>query len=383
MKKLIILLLSLIMCTGCWNYKELTELGIVSAMAISKKDNNYIIDLQLVNIVEAGDKGVPESPITIMSGEGKTIADAIRSINMKTSKVFFSSNMEYIIIDKSVTNENLKEVLDFLARDTKLSLNFLIVTATNDEPKDILAALSQFNLNPASNVSELIKRSEGRYGASHSITFKDYLRIYLAKGITPVYPNIHLVGNVSDAEDNETLKESDTNDYVEIYNLVSFDKDGNVINLGEEESFGYNLLTNHIKNGTITSSCGENHFTVQTLKSKVGFDELKKNKLKVKGEVEAEVFFYGCEENLNDEKTLDKLSKLTKETITNYVKKTIELAKNSKTDFIGIGNWIYKNETDYFDFDKKDWDTEGLNNIEIDYDIEVRLLKQGNLKGDI
>lgn len=371
------------MCTGCWNYKELTELGIISAMAISKRDGNYVIDMQIVNIVEAGDKGVPESPISVMSGEGTTVADAIRSINMKTSKVFFSSNMEYMIIDKSVTNENLKEVLDFLARDTKLSLNFLIVTATNDDPKDVLSALSQFNLNPASNVSELIRRSEGRYGASHSITFKDYLREYLDKGITPVYPNIHLVGSLEEAEDNETLKESDTDDYIEIYNLVAFDKDGNTINIGKDESFGYNFLTNHIKNGSVTSSCGDNHFTVQTLKSKIGFDELKGNKITIKGEVQAEVFFYGCEESLSDTKTLDKLADLTKDTITDYIKKTILLAKESKTDFIGIGNWIYKNETDYFDWDNKDWDTEGLNNIDFDYDIEVSLLKQGNLKGDI
>ena len=160
--------------------------------------------------------------------------------------------MEYIIIDKSVTNENLSEVLDFLTRDTKLSLNFLIVTATNDKPKDVLAALSQFNLNPASNVSELIKRSEGRYGASHSITFKDYLKEYLAVGKTPVYPNIHLVGNVDEAENSEILKESDNNEYVEIYNLVAFDKEGNVINLGKEESFGYNFLNNHIQNGAVT-----------------------------------------------------------------------------------------------------------------------------------
>lgn len=383
MKKIILILSIIIMCTGCWNYKELTELGIVSAMAISKEEDKYIIDIQLVNIVEAGDKGVPESPISVISGEGKTIAEAIRSINMKTSKVFFSSNMEYMIIDKSVTNENLKEVLDFLARDTKLSLNFLIVTATEDNPKDVLAALSQFNLNPASNISELIRRSEGRYGASTSITFKDYLAKYLAKGITPVYPNIHLIGKVEEAEDNETLKESDTNDYVEIYNLVAFDKEGNVINLGTDESFGYNFLNNHIQNGAVTSACGENYFTIQTLKSKIGFDKLKQNKITIKGEVQAEVFFYGCEYDLNEEKNLKKLQELTKETITNYIKKTIELAKETKTDFVGIGNWIYKNETDYFDFDKKNWETEGLPNIEFDYDIEVKLLKQGNLKGDI
>lgn len=383
MKKIFLILCVIVMCTGCWNYKELTELGIVSAMAISKKDNKYVIDLQLVNIVEAGDKGVPESPISVMSGEGDTIADAIRSINMKISKVFFSSNMEYMIIDKSVMDDSLEEILDFLARDTKLSLNFLIVTSTNDKPEDVLAALSQFNLNPASNVSELVRRSEGRYGASTSITFKEFLAKHLANGVTPVVPNVKLVGKVSEADDSETLKESDSNNYVEVDNLVAFDENGNAIILETDESFGYNFLNNHIQNGSVTSHCGDNYFTIQTLKSKIGFGELKGNKLKIEGEVQGEVFFYGCEENLNNEKTLDKLSELTKETITNYIKKTVNLAKESKTDFIGVGNYLYKNEYDYFDFDKKDWNKEGLPNIEFDYDIKVTLLKQGNLKGDI
>jgi spore germination protein KC len=384
MKRLIVVFLLVILCTGCWNYKELTELGIVSAMAISRnEDGKYVVDLQMVNILKSGDKGISESPISIMSGEGVTIADAIRSINMKSSKVFFSSNIEYVIIDKSVTNKTLEEVLDFLARDTKLSLNFLIVTSTKDKPSDVLAALSQFNLNPASNVSELIKRSEERYGASYSLTFKDYLAKYLDKGITPVYPNVHLVGESDEADKNEILEDSDSNDYVEIYNLVAFDKEGNPIELGLSESFGFNFLSNRIQSGTVTSQCGEEHFTVETLKSKVGFDKLDGNKVTVKGEIEAEVFFYGCDYDLNEANTLDKLSDITKDTITNYLKSAVNLSILSKTDFIGVGNWIYKNENSYFDFDKRDWESEGLPNLEFDYDIKVKLLKQGNLKGDI
>ena len=166
-------------------------------------------------------------------------------------------------------------------------------------------------------------------------------------------------------------------------NLVAFDEKGEAIILGTDESFGYNFLNNHIQNGAVTSACGENYFTVQTLKSKIGFGELKGNELSVDGEVQAEVFFYGCEDDLNNEKTLDKLSKITKKTITEYIEKTINLAKERKVDFVGIGNYLYKNENDYFDFDKKDWNTDGLSNIELDYNIEVTLLKQGNLKGDI
>lgn len=384
MKKLIICLIVLITCTGCWNYKELTELGIVSAMAISKnEEDHYVLDLQLVNILEAGDKGISESPISVMSGEGITIADAIRSINMKTSKVFFSSNIEYVIIDKSISNEDLEEVLDFLARDTKLSLNFLIVTATNDKPTDILAALSQFNLNPASNVSELIKRSEEKYGASYSLTFKEYLAKNLDKGVTPVIPNIHLVGEVKEAEENEVLKDSDSNDYIEVYNLVAFSNDGKVIELDTFESFGYNFLNNHIKTGIVTSNCGEEHFTVETLGSKFDFSKIKDNKVTVKGEVQAEVFYYGCEYDLNKGETLDKLSKITEETIKEYVSKSIVLAQENKTDFIGVGNWIYKNNNSYFDFENDNWDSLGLPNLEFDYDIKVKLMKQGNLKGDI
>ena len=384
MKKLLICLFITITCTGCWNYKELTELGIVSAMGISRSENgNYVVDLQLVNILEAGDKGIPESPISIMTGEGVTVADAIRNINMKSSKVFFSSNIEYVLIDKSISNKDLEEVLDFLARDTKLSLNFLIVTSTKDKPADILAALSQFNLNPASNVSELIKRSEEKYGASYSLTFKEYLAKYLDKGVKPVLTNIHLVGEVDEAEENKTLEDSDSNDYVEIYNLVSFDNEGNVIELGVDESFGYNFLNNHIKTGTVTSQCEGGYFTVETLDSKVGFSEIKGNKIKVKGEVEAEVFFYGCDYDLNEGDTLDKMSDFTKDTITLYIKKAIELAQERKTDFVGVGNWIYKNKNSYFDFENGDWDNEGLGKLEFDYDIKVTLMNQGNLKGDI
>ena len=133
----------------------------------------------------------------------------------------------------------------------------------------------------------------------------------------------------------------------------------------------------------MTSNCGEEHFTVETLGSKFDFSKIKDNKVTVKGEVQAEVFYYGCEYDLNKGETLDKLSKITEETIKEYVSKSIVLAQKNKTDFIGVGNWIYKNKNSYFDFENDNWDSLGLPNLEFDYDIKVKLMKQGNLKGDI
>lgn len=383
MKKLIIIILLMISCTGCWNYKELTELGLISAMGITKEDDKYILDIQYINIIEAGDKGISESPITVVSGEGETIAEAARSINMKSSKINFPANIEYVFLSPSILSGDLNEVLDFLTRYTKLSLNFLIVTSTTNTSNEILSSLSSFNLNPASNLSELIKAGEEKYGASYSLNNKEFLKEYLDYGQIPVYPDITILDEESDAE-NDNLEKSDANNYLVVNNLVTFDKDGNTIKLERDESLGFNFLNNHITNATVTAKCGDKYFTVETLESKFKYDEnLDDNKIKVTGEVKAEMFFYGCDDDLNKNDTLDKISKLTEKEIESYLKKTIDIAQSNKIDFIGIGNWVYKNKYGYFDFKKKDWNTLGLTNIDFDYDIKVTLFKQGNLKGEV
>ena len=89
------------------------------------------------------------------------------------------------------------------------------------------------------------------------------------------------------------------------------------------------------------------------------------------------------EEKFDDKKTLDKISDNTEKTIENYIKSSIIKAKENKTDFLGIGNWIYKNNTKYFDFEHKDWNKEGLDKIDFDFDINVNIYKQGNLRGEV
>lgn len=385
MKKIITIIIMCFICTGCFDYQELGELGIISAMSIVKNEDNFHVDIQLINIIESGDHGVVESPITVISGEGETVFEAVRSMNLRTSKSFFPANMAYLIVDKSVLEENdLREVMDFFARHTKLSLNFLVITSTDSDPGDVMASLSEFNINAATNMSEVIRLSEKRYGASYSLTFLEYLKDYFEPGIVPVYPNVYMHGDASISEDIDDLKKTETESYIELKDLVTFDKDGNEIHLGTDESMGYNFLKNHVTNATVTNSCGDEYFTVETLSSKFKFEsDLKHNKIKVIGDIDGEISFYGCKEDLNKSEVLKNVTDSFEEKIKDNVLSTLNLAKENKLDFIGVGNFIYKNDTNYFDFDKDDWNTLGLPNIDFEVEIDANLYKQGNLKGDI
>lgn len=382
MKKVILLIFLTFICTGCYNYKELNELGIVSAMGISKDGDLYNLDIQLLNVLDSEKSGFNKSPITVISGQGETIFEAARSMNRKTSKVFFLADVDYVFLDQSVLNDGLDEIMDFLIRDTRLSLNFLVVTSTENKSLDILSSISHFDTNSANNLYDAIMNSETRYGGINSLHVRELINNYYAKGKYTIFPNVYIKDTRKSSE-NDSLEDSKSESYVEVKNMVFF-KDKEAIELTDEETKGVNFLRNKIKNATLTIECDGGYFTIETLESKMKLkSKLNIDQLNVKGSVGAEIVYYGCKDNLDNADVLKSISKKAEKEVESYITKAFNKSKKYNYDFLGLGNYIYKNNYKYFDFENKDWNKDGLNKLNLKYNIDVSLYKQGNLRGDL
>lgn len=382
MKKVILLIFLTFICTGCYNYKELNELGIVSAMGISKDGDLYNLDIQLLNVLDSEKSGLNKSPITVISGQGETIFEAARSMNKKTSKVFFLADVDYVFLDQSVLNDGLDEIMDFLIRDTRLSLNFLVVTSTENKSLDILSSISHFDTNSANNLYDAVMNSEIRYGGINSLHVRELINNYYAKGKYTIFPNVY-IKDTSKSSENDSLEDSKSESYVEVKNMVFF-KDKEVIELTDEETKGVNFLRNKIKNATLTIECDGGYFTIETLESKMKLkSKLNIDQLNVKGNVGAEIVYYGCKDNLDNVGVLKSISKKAEKEVESYITKAFNKSKKYNYDFLGLGNYIYKNNYKYFDFENKDWNKDGLNKLNLKYNIDVSLYKQGNLRGDL
>lgn len=382
MKKVILLIFLTFICTGCYNYKELNELGIVSAMGISKDGDLYNLDIQLLNVLDSEKSGFNKSPITVISGQGETIFEAARSMNRKTSKVFFLADVDYVFLDQSVLNDGLDEIMDFLIRDTRLSLNFLVVTSTENKSLDILSSISHFDTNSANNLYDAVMNSEIRYGGINSLHVRELINNYYAKGKYTIFPNVY-IKDTSKSSENDSLEDSKSESYVEVKNMVFF-KDKEAIELTDEETKGVNFLRNKIKNATLTIECDGGYFTIETLESKMKLkSKLNIDQLNVKGNVGAEIVYYGCKDNLDNVGVLKSISKKAEKEIESYITKAFNKSKKYNYDFLGLGNYIYKNNYKYFDFENKDWNKDGLNKLNLKYNIDVSLYKQGNLRGDL
>ena len=382
MKKVILLIFLTFVCTGCYNYKELNELGIVSAMGISKDGDLYNLDIQLVNVLDSEKSGLNKSPITVISGQGETIFEAARSMNKKTSKVFFLADVDYVFLDQSVLNDGLDEIMDFLIRDTRLSLNFLVVTSTENKSLDILSSISHFDTNSANNLYDAVMNSEIRYGGINSLHVRELINNYYAKGKYTIFPNVY-IKDTSKSSENDSLEDSKSESYVEVKNMVFF-KDKEAIELTDEETKGVNFLRNKIKNATLTIECDGGYFTIETLESKMKLkSKLNIDQLNVNGNVGAEIVYYGCKDNLDNADVLKSISKKAEKEVESYITKAFNKSKKYNYDFLGLGNYIYKNNYKYFDFENKDWNKDGLNKLNLKYNIDVSLYKQGNLRGDL
>lgn len=382
MKKIILLIFLTFICTGCYNYKELNELGIVSAMGISKDGDLYNLDIQLLNVLDSEKSGLNKSPITVISGQGETIFEAARSMNRKTSKVFFLADVDYVFLDQSVLNDGLDEIMDFLIRDTRLSLNFLVVTSTENKSLDILSSISHFDTNSANNLYDAVMNSEIRYGGINSLHVRELINNYYAKGKYTIFPNVY-IKDTSKSSENDSLEDSKSESYVEVKNMVFF-KDKEAIELTDEETKGVNFLRNKIKNATLTIECDGGYFTIETLESKMKLkSKLNIDQLNVNGNVGAEIVYYGCKDNLDNAGVLKSISKKAEKEIESYITKAFNKSKKYNYDFLGLGNYIYKNNYKYFDFENKDWNKDGLNKLNLKYNIDVSLYKQGNLRGDL
>ena len=106
MKKILLILIVLLM-TGCMDYDELNDIGVVTMMEISYNNKHYDVTLEILNT----NKDVEESSYFI-NGTGRTFEEAINDCKSHSYLKPNFSHMYVAILDKNIINNKLKNYND-------------------------------------------------------------------------------------------------------------------------------------------------------------------------------------------------------------------------------------------------------------------------------
>ncbi len=309
MKKLIILILSILCLTGCANYHELNDLGIVSSILIDYKDNLFYTTVEVVD----------EEEFKTYSGVGNSLTNALDNALISSSKYLYYAHLNAVILTE---NTPIDTTLNYFLRSPETNNTFYLCIT---EKTDIY--------DQDKNMGETLKNILERV---YKDNFFDTIKKLKDKNTDFVLPII-----------DENLK-------VSKLNLYKDNKKIDTLNNNELNTlkllFGYE--NSYIKNGK------DKYIEININKIDKKIDI--KDKIKITLDLEATVKQITTGEEANNIKDLQNIQGRYNKEIENSINDLIEKLKNYQADILGINNMLLNK---FHNMDKHFYD--------FDFDIEV------------
>lgn len=386
MKKLLLILITLTFLTGCYNYRELNDLAIVTAVSISKEKDNYNIAVQVVNPKKDQDTSSSNEPdFIVYKSKGETLQAAFESLVKESPKRMYKTQMQILIIDEKMAKNNIKEVFEYLARDPEIRNEFNVLIGKSD---NILETLTPLNNLSSQNILDSLKASSKYLGNTNLLTFNELLSDYQNEKTEMAIPVIKLTSQKNkDDKNTEKILEKTTTTPAIVLDNISIFKDNKLIGyLSTKETVSYNFINNNITLTNIKKDYPNNKYIAyKILKSKSKLEVTPKKHtitLTIKGNAEINEATYNI--NLSKEKNIKKLEKSLNKRLEKMITSSFNSTrKKYNSDIYGFEDLYYKKDPKYYNKIKKDWDSKEFQKIKLKVKSNIKIVEQGNILGKI
>lgn len=380
MKKFVLIVITLfilLISSGCYNYKEINDMAIVSSIGIDKdnKNDKYIVSAQIMNSKESEDS--EDSQITVYTKEGDTVHEALRNITLKSPRKLYGNHLSKIVLSEEVAKEGIDNILDIFNRITEVRNEFIITIVKEDKASDVLKVLTTTESIPAEYVKLSLKIADKTSGLTYATKLDEFISLYLKKGIDPVVPVLKIDKKEKKGTTINNITTTNPISKIVIEDLAVTNKGKLETYLKNEEIIGYNFLRNQIQKMIIPVKCDDenNYASILILKNKTKSNAAKKdNKYIINFNINSEAIIteYNCKKDLTDEKVIKKLEKDTEKKIKRYIKKSLNKQKETKGKFLGLERIIY---LDYPKYKNEDYS--------VKYNAKVNLVRKGEIRNSV
>ncbi|PJO43201.1 Ger(x)C family spore germination protein [Lysinibacillus xylanilyticus] len=374
----VLLILSSILA-GCWDKRELNELGIMLAIGIDKVEDGYRVTAQVVVPSEVSTKtSTGRSPVIMFQERGETVYEAFRKITKKSPRRIYPGHLRMLVLGEDLAEEGIAESLELLSRNWELRSDFFVAIAKDRTAEEVLNVTTTIENIPANEMFNTLKTSEAIWAATRGFTLDQLIADLTSEGKEAVLTGILVTGEQEKGSSKQNMESITPSALIQYDELAVFKKDKLIGWLTERESRGFNGIVNEVQSSVTVISCpagGKATIEINQVDSKMkgkinkGKPEVDIN-IKVKGDVgEVE-----CLINLNKQETLVELEKNTKKYMEETINLTIEtVQKHYKSDIFGFGEAIHRSNPKEWKKIKEHWDEE-FAEMKVNVKVDVKLV---------
>lgn len=324
-------LVSCVLLTGCWDRREVNDIGFVIAMSIDREeDGKYRLAVQVPLVSNLGGPSgggggtSGDKSYYVDSAVGNTIREANSILQSRMSRLLYFAHYRVVILGEEVAKSGLRDPLDVVTRFPENRLTSFVVL-TKGKGMDVLIAQPQFERYSGEALRELVK------AVTIPVSIKDLAQMSNQKGLDPFLPVFEPVHSYPKGKSKE----------MDAMGIALFHEDKLVKILNRAEAMGlrwfqryFNPLAMIVKPNndewiSIDIVQGESEVRPSIRQGRVHFDIRLESSIVITENVTTLDF--------NKENSLHQIRKRISSEIENKIKNILEQTKATRTDPIGLG----------------------------------------------
>ncbi len=377
MRKAGIVLLAFLLAFYTFNSEEIYKKDIRNRLVIQGigidilKNGKYSVTVQAIDTnaqSATSSDGASQPPLKAYKTEGDTIYTAIKSVTETEGKIPLYSQNRIIILGKSITKENMADVIDFFVRDVENSSS-VYIAAAEKTAGEILEAKNGKEYISARSIETGISSYE--FDARiFNMQLYDLINRYNSSTKDFALPLL-------------SLKEKDGEKSVEISGTALFNSTKYREKISKDETVFMNILYDRVNNTALAYDYEENKkVSLNIVSSKTERKVTMKNgqpvfKLKVKMQADISEISGGVSSRMETEE-IERISLAGEKYVEQQTKKMIySLYEKDNSDSVGLARLLYICEKDFFKNNEKNLDS-GLQNSVYEVEVELKIRRIGH-----
>lgn len=196
---------------GCWNYREVESLTIVSAMAVDKGRDGYKYHLTFQYLYMSTGSG-GETHAELLESDGDTIFDAVRNAITQSRSTLFFCDCKTVILSREIAEEGISPVLDWFDRNVEARITTRLLVCTDNDAGEILKHRADQDEITGFTIARMITSSVNNLGKLPDVQLFELNTLLANEGVEPVLPSI-------------ALRVSDTDTLPELQGMAVFKRD--------------------------------------------------------------------------------------------------------------------------------------------------------------
>ncbi len=321
MKKIIIIITILLLCTGCYDYKEINDLAIISAIGIDYEDGTYITTLEVLNDEQEKDSAKLTS--YIKKGQGNTLTSAIEDAADKLPKQVTLNHVKLMVLSKAIINTKFKNIIDFFLRNTYFRENFYVVSSLEDTPDKVLSLTTSDAPIASIAITSILENMDYSSNSNILKKFNEINEEIITYGIDTSFSNIKL----------------NNKDFL-VDGMVIFSNYDYKGKLSSEDVKLYNILRNNFDRPSISKKFDNKYFTIAINDGSTNLN-INKGSIYITGNLMGRILDNEANFNIKDEETLSYLDNEFSQELNTKFTSFLKTLQEKESDILGLTKKYY------------------------------------------